>query len=138
VTKNELLELLNAGGTLPSGRIITERMLEDWVYEELIPGPARGVGTREPNWQWSEESLAAALKVIEYRSRGFKRSTAIRAQRWLEDRELKIPLDREAMVLEFKRARNLLLRSVSSSHGCRRDITLSEYRRLALLRQLGR
>ena len=137
MTIDELLERLNARPGQPASRTITARMLEDWAYEDLIPGPTRAGGTREPNWQWSEESLVAALKVIEYRSRGFKRSAAIRAQRWLEDRGLKMPLDREAVVSEFKRARNLLVRLVSSNHGFRRDITLSEYRRLALLRQLG-
>jgi hypothetical protein len=137
VTIDEFLKRLNEQARLPSNKIITARMLEDWAYKDLVPGPIRFGGTEKPNWQWSKESLEAALKIIEYRRRGFKRSTAIRAQRWLEDLDLKTPLDREAILLEFKRARNLLIRYVSSTHGMRADTTLSEYKRRALLRQIG-
>jgi hypothetical protein len=137
VTIDEFLKRLNEQARLRSNKIITARMLEDWAYKDLVPGPIRFGGTEKPNWQWSEESLKAALKIIEYRRRGFKRSTAIRAQRWLEDPDLKTPLDREAILLEFKRARNLLIRYVSSTHGMRADTTLSEYKRRALLRQIG-
>jgi hypothetical protein len=113
-------------------------MLEDWVYEYLIPRPSRVGGTREPNWQWSEESFDTALKVIEYRERGFKRTTAIRAQGWLENQYFySVVIPRIDLIKEFERARNLLIRYVSSTHGLRADATLSEYKRRALLRQIG-
>jgi hypothetical protein len=137
VTINELLERLNAQVHLSAAGKVTARMLEDWAYEGLIPGPNRFTGTPKPNWQWSEESLDAAIDIIGHRKRGFKRVTAIRAQRWLEGKATQPRPDREALVKEFIRARNLLVRFVSSSHGMRRDTTLSEYKRRALLRQLG-
>jgi len=138
VTIDELLGRLNTRARLPADETITARMLEDWAYEWLIPGPTRASGTREPNWQWSEESFDAALIVVEYRRRGFKRTTAIRAQGWLENQKfLSRVIPRKDIRKEFERARNLLFRSVSSTHGLRADATLSEYRQQALLRQLG-
>jgi hypothetical protein len=38
---------------------------------------------------------------------------------------------------EFELPRNLLIRYVSSTHGLRADATLSEYKRRALLHQIG-
>ena len=138
MTVDELLERLNARACPPASRTVTTRMLEDWVYECLIPRPIRGGGTRKPNWQWSEDSFEAALKVAEYRERGFKRSTAIRAQGWLENQSfLSAVIPRKDIIAEFERARNLLIRYVSSTHGLRSDATLSEYKRRALLRQMG-
>jgi hypothetical protein len=138
VTIEDLLERLNAQVHLPANKNITARTLEDWVYEDLIPGPTRAGGTREPNWQWSEESFDAAFRVVEYRERGFKRYTAIRSQQWLERQSpLSIETVREDLIMEFACARNLLLRYVSSTHGLRADSTLSEYKRRALLRQIG-
>jgi hypothetical protein len=113
-------------------------MLEDWAHEYLIPRPTRLGGTRYPNWQWPDESFDAALKVIDYRERGFKRSSAVRAQGWLENQKFFCAvIPRKDLIIEFKRARNLLLRHVSSVHGLRADATLSEYKRSALLRQIG-
>ena len=127
----ELLERLHAMAGLPA-KTITPRMLEDWAYEDLISGP-----TQTGGWHWSEESLTAALEVIDYRKRGFKRVAAIKAQWWLEGGDFAVHNIREAIVSEYKRARNLALRLVSSAHGIRRDVDLTEYRRLALRRQLG-
>jgi hypothetical protein len=138
VTIDEFLKRLNEQARLPSNKIITARMLEDWAYEYLIPRPTRGGGTRKPNWQWPEESYEAALKVVDYRERGFKRIAAIRAQGWLENqRFLSAVVPRIDLIREFERARNLLIRYVSSTHGLRADTTLSEYKRRALLHQIG-
>jgi hypothetical protein len=127
------LARLNSQADLHGQQRVAARTVEDWAYEDLIRGPQR----RNGRWDWAEQSLADAKMVLEYRSRGFKRVAAIKAQWWLEGRDLAVHKVREAVISEYKRARNLALRRISSVHGLRRDVGLTEYRRSALRRQLG-
>ncbi len=134
--RDELLRRLN-GELQPDERRVTCRMLEDWAYEDLIAGPDRGTGTAPPNWQWPEASLAEALEVIDVRRRGFKRAKAIRAQLWLEGRERPARAVLEDLISEFVRARNLMIRYVTSTYDIHPDTQLTERRKLAIGRQLG-
>jgi hypothetical protein len=129
----EFLELLNAEANLYGQRRVIARTVEDWGYENLISAPTRIHG----HWEWPEQSLADGKEVMAYRRRGFKRVAAVQAQWWLEGRNFPVREIREAVISEYARARNLGLRQVSSAHGVRRDVDLTEYRRLALRRQLG-
>jgi hypothetical protein len=133
VRTEEFLDRLNAEADLHGQQRVSARTLEEWAYEDLVTGPTQING----GWDRSEESYAEAQKVMEYRRRGFKRVTAIKAQWWLEGENYPVHKVREAVIHEYKRARNLALRRVSSAHGIRRDVDLTEYRRLALRRQLG-
>jgi hypothetical protein len=133
VRTENFLERLNAQAASMGQKPVTERMLEDWAYEHLITGPTIVSGS----WDRSEESLAEAGQVLEYRARGFERVSAIRSQCWLENIKFQTYEIRKDLITEFKRARNFALRRISSIHGFRMDITLTEYRRAALRGQLG-
>jgi hypothetical protein len=129
----DFLARLNAAADLPTGRRITARMLEDWVYERLVPGPTQIHG----KWHWSEGSFAAALRVVEYRQRRFKRAASIRFQKWLEGDLPTETMDIFDIKNEISRVQRLLIRHVTSTHGFRADVDLTDYRRHALLRTLG-
>jgi hypothetical protein len=133
VLVEEFLARLNTrAGSLPSKQV-RPRMLEDWVYEDLVTGPTQIGG----DWQWSEKSLSEALGVAEYRQRGFKRATAIRFQKWLEDNSPATIIDSRTIKKEICRAQKILIRYVTSTHGIRPDFKLTQYRRKGLLRTLG-
>jgi hypothetical protein len=129
----EVLELANARQAALGREPLTERRLEDLVYEDVVTGPALVGSDRE----WSESSLAETNLALDYRAGGFGRNDGLRAQWWLEGRDFPLYLIREPVIREFDRARDLALRWVSSTHGLRRDKSLTEYRKLAHLRQLG-
>ena len=123
----EFLSRLHATAALPDGAV-TPRMLEDWGYEDLITGPRQTGGA----WHWSEESFSKALEVLDFRSRGFRRTAAIKVQRWLENDELAASLDRNALRSEIVCAQKLLIRFVTSTHGFKSGFNLTEYRARAL------
>jgi hypothetical protein len=68
-------------------------------------------------WDWLERSYEDAVEVQSYRDRGYGRNNAVRAQRWIETGKGPVRLIREPLIKEFDRARRLLLRYVSSTHG---------------------
>jgi hypothetical protein len=114
------------------------RKLEFWVYAGMVEGPRQMPGPPHPNWQWSEQSLVDIRAVIELQKRGFRRTSAIVCQRWLEGRGFPIPMVRNYMLSEFRRANRLLLRQVTSTLGMRNDkMSVGEHQLRALARQLG-
>jgi hypothetical protein len=133
VKGEKVLELANARQAALGRKALTKRRLEDLVYEDVVTGPALVGSDRE----WPKASLAETNLALDYRAGGFGRNDGLRAQWWLEGRDFPLHLIREPVISEFGRARNLALRWVSSTHGLRRDKSLTEYRKLALLRQLG-
>ena len=92
--RETLLEVLNAEARSLSSPTITERMLRDWIVEDLIPGPTekglgRGLGSER---RYSPGALAAGLEVVRLKASGTRRNVALRVRLWLLD--FTVPTDR--------------------------------------------
>jgi hypothetical protein len=100
-----VLEVLNAEARSLSSPAITDRMLRDWIAEDLFPGPTerglgRGLGSER---RYSPAALAAGLEVVRLRASGTQRNAALRLRLWLLDFD--VPMDRiiEDLRSEFDR-----------------------------------
>lgn len=135
--RDALLACLNEKAAELGQRPVSDRQLEDWAYEDLIPGPERVTGAPGTDWDWPDDSLTRALKVLDLRGRGFRRAAGVRAQQWIEGSDISFATVRDDLVREYDRARKLLIRHVSSTHGQRLDVPSTPHRRRALIKQLG-
>ena len=100
-----VLEVLNAEARSLSSPAITDRMLRDWIAEDLFPGPTerglgRGLGSER---RYSPAALAAGLEVVRLRASGPRRNATVRLRLWLLD--FNVPIDRitEDLRSEFDR-----------------------------------
>jgi hypothetical protein len=103
--RETFLEVLNAEARSLSWPTITDRMLRDWILEDLFPGPTekglgRGLGSER---RYSSAALAAGLEVVRLRASGPRRNAALRLRLWLLD--FNVPMDRiiEDLRSEFDR-----------------------------------
>jgi hypothetical protein len=103
--RETLLEVLNAEARSLSSPAITDRMLRDWIAEDLFLGPTekglgRGLGSER---LYSPAALAAGLEVVRLRASGPRRNAALRLRLWLLDFD--VPMDRitEDLRSEFDR-----------------------------------
>jgi hypothetical protein len=70
--RETLLEVLNAEARSLSSPAITDRMLRDWIAEDLFLGPTekglgRGLGSER---RYSPAALAAGLEVVRRKTSG--------------------------------------------------------------------
>jgi hypothetical protein len=134
-----VLEVLNAEARSLSSPAITDRMLRDWIAEDLFPGPTerglgRGLGSER---RYSPAALAAGLEVVRLRASGPRRNATVRLRLWLLD--FNVPIDRitEDIRSEFER---LLRRSFFRDplrYDARSDNNFSEREKQAELRRAG-
>jgi hypothetical protein len=103
--RETLLEVLNAEARTLSSSAITERMLRDWIAEDLFLGPTekglgRGLGSER---RYSPAALAAALEVVRLKTSGARRYATLRLRLWLLNFD--VPMDRitEDLRSEFDR-----------------------------------
>ncbi len=102
--KQTILEVLNAEAQRLGTQPITDRILEDWIYEDLFSGPTeKGLGGGGSEWRYSPTALKVALEVVRLKASGARRYTALRLRLWLLDFD--VPVDRIAEDLrsEFDR-----------------------------------
>ena len=99
--KETLLEVLNAEARSLGSPSITDRMLRDWILEDLFPGPTeKGLGRGSGSeWRYSPAALKAALEVVKLKASDPKRrNTVLRIRLWLLGFD--VPIDRIAEDLE--------------------------------------
>ena len=94
--RETFLEVLNAEARSLRSPTITDRMLRDWIVENLFPGPiekglGRGLGSER---RYSPVALAAGLEVVRLRALGTRRNAALRLRLWLLNFD--VPMDRIA------------------------------------------
>jgi hypothetical protein len=103
--KAELMaELVAASERLDAGPI-TKRMIEDWIAERLLEGP-RPKGNRRglpPTWVYSEETIQRAVRIVELRAKGIRRTSALRVNLWIDGFTLPFNDMQRALRSEFKR-----------------------------------
>ena len=85
VFKDTILAVLNAEAQSLGADPVTERALEDWISEELLPGPApKSLGRHGSEWMYSPAALRAALGVVKLKAAGpTQRNTVLRIRLWL-------------------------------------------------------
>ena len=104
--KKTFLEALNAEAQSLGSPPVTDRILRDWILEDLFSGPrekGRGRGSGS-EWSYSPAALRAALEIVRLKASGAtRRNTVLRIRVWLVD--LDVPMRRVAEDLksEFSR-----------------------------------
>jgi hypothetical protein len=84
--KETLLEVLSAEARSRASPRVTDRMLRDWIDEDLFPGPkekglGQGLGSE---WRYSPAALRAALEVVRLKaSSPERRNKVLRIRLWL-------------------------------------------------------
>jgi hypothetical protein len=59
------LEVLNAEARFLGAQSVSDRVLEDWFYEDLLPRPIeKGLAGGGSEWRYSPEAIRAALEVV--------------------------------------------------------------------------
>jgi hypothetical protein len=105
VLKETVLAVLNAEARLLRAEEVTDRALEDWIYEDLLEKPTeKGLSGGGSEWSYTPVALRAAVEVVRLRaSKPSRRNTEIRLRLWLLD--FPVPIDRvtEDLKSEFER-----------------------------------
>jgi hypothetical protein len=121
VTNSELAEWLNVTGELSGPDRVTANVVRQWVGWDVLPkARARGqVVGRNPKWSRTDSALRRALRLAELRQAGVKRENAVVVQAYIEWGHPDFARVRSALLSEFRKWRNQLIR---------RKITLLEGR----------
>ena len=138
--RQQLLDRVNRFAGPRYGTGVTPRMLQDWVWEKLVPGPTAHGRRRgqAPYRDWSRDSYRRILQICRLKGRGTKRVTQIRCALWMRGVDLPFDTVRDAIRSEFHRAKKLALRSVASSWDPRQTPNLTPGRQAALAREMGK
>jgi hypothetical protein len=105
VTSDELLALLNEEAARLRVRPLTGRDVRAWVDRRLLKG-AKPKGRRRgqnPIWIYSEESVRAALKIVELRAFRVTRTAALRVHLWVNGFDLATTEVHQALCSEYER-----------------------------------
>jgi hypothetical protein len=100
-----ILDVLNAEADLLGGPRVSSRTLEDWISEELLPGPLQNsLGRHGSEWTYSPAFLKAALEVIKFKAIDpNRRNTVLRIRLWLLGFDVSIKRITEDLESEFSR-----------------------------------
>jgi hypothetical protein len=82
-----MLEVLNAEAQFLGAPAVSDRVLEDWFYEDLLPRPIeKGLPGGGSEWAYSPAALRAGLEVIRLKgSSPSRRNSVLRIRLWLLD-----------------------------------------------------
>jgi hypothetical protein len=100
-----LLEVLNAEARFLGAQPVSDRVLEDWFYEDLLPRPIeKGLAGGGSEWRYSPDAIRAALAVVRLKaSTPSRRNSVVRIRLWLLDFIIPINRIREDLASEFGR-----------------------------------
>jgi hypothetical protein len=98
--KDTILAVLNAEAVSLGAGPVTDRALEDWIFEDLFEGPTGGGSER----RYSPASLRAAVEVVKLKaSNPDRRNALLRIRLWLLDFHVPIRRVTEDLKSEFER-----------------------------------
>jgi hypothetical protein len=105
VLKDTILAVLNAEARSLGAEPVTERALEDWIYEELLEKPTeKGLAGGGSEWRYSPIALGAGLEIVRLKaSRPSRRNSELRLRLWLLDFDVPIERIAEDLESEFSR-----------------------------------
>jgi hypothetical protein len=85
--RSTLLEVLNAEARFLGAPAVSDRVLEDWFYEDLLPRPTeKGLPGGGSEWRYSSAALEAGLEIVRLKSSNpIRRNSALRVRLWLLD-----------------------------------------------------
>jgi hypothetical protein len=100
-----LLEVLNAEARSLGAPALSDRALEDWFFEDLLPRPIeKGLAGGGSEWRYSSDAIRAALEVVRLKcSTPSRRNSAVRIRLWLLDFFIPINRIKEDLESEFSR-----------------------------------
>ncbi len=103
--KDTILAVLNAEARSLGAEPVTERALEDWIFENLLRGPTekglRGGGSER---RYSAAALKAALEVVRLKAQSpTRRNTVLRIRLWLLDFEVPMVRIKKDLRSEYRR-----------------------------------
>jgi hypothetical protein len=112
MTNSELAELLNSTAGLEGNDGVTANVIREWVGWDLLPraearGRARGLN---PDWSRSNSALRRATRLAELRKAAVRRENALVVQAYLEWGFPDFVKVRSALLSEFRKCRNQLIR----------------------------
>jgi hypothetical protein len=138
VLKDTILVVLNAEAVSVGAGPVTERALEDWIFEDLFEGPTeRGLAGGGSEERYSPASLRAALEVVKLKAPNPERRNALlRIRLWLLDFHVPILRVTEDLKSEFER---LLKRHFfrNPARYARSSDELSDFEKTVELRKAG-
>jgi hypothetical protein len=104
--RQTVLEVLNGEARSLNTPPVSDRMLEDWISENLLPAPvSKSLGRHGSEWMYSPASLKAALEVVGLKASGPKRrNTVLRIRLWLRGFDVPIGRIADDLKSEFRRA----------------------------------
>jgi len=138
--KGELLAALGARCAELNISLVSERMLRDWIDEDLIPSPSPRGRSRgqNPDWTYPSEALPRAVRIVELRSEGIKRVTLLRLYLWVEGERFEVEMTQAALVSEFDRFNKRQRRAQPWEYDANTMNKFSERQRTRFLKQLGK
>jgi hypothetical protein len=100
-----LLEVLNAEARFLGAQPVSDRVLEDWFYEDLLLRPIeKGLAGGGSEWRYSPDAIRAALAVVRLKgSTPSRRNSVVRIRLWLLDFFVPINRIKEDLESEFSR-----------------------------------
>jgi hypothetical protein len=99
------LEVLNAEARFLGAPSVSDRALEDWFFEDLLPRPIeKGLAGGGSEWRYAPDAIRAALEVIRLKgSTPGRRNSVVRIRLWLLDFSIPINRIKEDLESEFSR-----------------------------------
>ena len=119
MNRAELLDRVNRWTRNRYGTRVTSRQLDDWVHEELVPGPnlVPHPGQRAAKREWSAHSYRSILHICRSKSRGLKTFDQLRVHEWLSGNEPLTEKVRGSMIKEFRRLYAQVYRPMRTDSG---------------------
>jgi hypothetical protein len=125
-----VLDVLNAEAESLGAPLVSNRTLEDWISEKLLPRPLqKSLGRHGSEWTHSPASLKAALEVIRFKSLDpNRRNTVLRIRLWLLGFDVSINQIAEDLESEFSRllCRNIFRRPLRYDAKSGEDISVRD------------
>jgi hypothetical protein len=138
VTTDELLAVLNKDAARLSTRLITKRILRDWIDEGLI-GVRTPKGRRRalnPVWHFSKNDAGWARRIVELKAANIRRTFELKLHLWVSEDIYPIGGIAEALNSEFIRFMHRQRRSLRFKYDHRNHRRLSEEAQEEFSRQL--
>lgn len=129
--QRDLLERLNCRVRQRYNTVVGRRRFQDWVSEDLVPGPVPGTH------DWTPKSYFWALQICRLRAQGITRNSEIRIQLWIRHREICPEKLRADLKSEYDRIVKRMLEPINSTYAPRIGSQPSTRAEVAVVSKMG-
>lgn len=139
MTNAALASSLNSELGLTGDDAVTVNVIRQWIGWRVLPRATANASVigKSPEWRRDDRAYRTALKLARARKAGVRRETAVISQAWLEWGYDDIERARAAIIAEYVRARERLLKRLSTSLDFGNYAGLSATRKRAIRTQSG-